>query len=904
MNNEQLLHTVMFNAPIALFVIDQQGVITLTAGAYVQTFFATPEPLIGRAIEHVCRDVPELLTGVQQTLRGETQTLTVERGTLIFYLHLTPMQDQHAGVTGATGFATDITDRREAEIDLQDQLDFALRVMGEMGQGLTITDKDGRFEYVNAAYARIIGYTPEDLIGHSPFEFTFEEDHTILTHSFARRKGGESNVYETWLRHADGRKVYAMINAVPRWHGDTVVGAIAVITDMTERKQAESLLAQARDQALEASRLKSEFLGAISHEIRTPMNGIVGMTDLLASTPLSSKQREYADAIVYSTQSLLAIIDDILEFSQLEAGQVILEWVDFAPLDVVESAVEKLIPSANEKQLELVMLVDLAIPSYLVGDPVRLGQALHKLIGNAIKFTESGDVAVHATLENLTDTEATLRFTVRDTGIGIAKSALSRLFQPFMQVDGSATRRYGGVGLGLAIVRHLAALMGGSTGVESNEGQGAIFWFTASLGRIASDALPQIGPAPDLRHQRVLIVESTPSCCETLHTYVQAWGADTISTASGATALDHLSAALADNAPFDLALIDQTLTDMTGNELISAIQHNDALPSPKIILLASAKLPNEEVRQQSGIFATIRKPIRRSHLAWALTSSAASADLTSAVTDQQPIPSGIRVLVAEDTASNRKLAIRQLELLGCQVDAVSHGRAVIEAVRKPDHGYALILMDCQMPGMDGCTATQEIRRIERSHGRRLPIIAMTANAMYGNRESCLAAGMNDYISKPVNLQTLREVLERWLTGSARESVSNSADPDNASPENEEASPLDMNIFASLRELQDESAPTFLHDLVDAYLKSAPPLIEAMHEAIRQSDAQALHKAAHSLKGNSASLGIRSVAAICLEIETISRNNGAQEAAALLQALEHEYTRALTALKREIQSSST
>ena len=419
-----------------------------------------------------------MLTGLQQSCGCKTRFLTTDGSFRWMEARGWPVIAPDGAITGISGVLDDITERKQAEEELQVQRDFALYVVNTMGQGLTVTGADSKWTYVNPAFAAMLGYSPEDLVGRQPEDFTFAEDVGRLDEAILARRTGRTTSYETRLHRADGGTVYAFITGSPHRRGDRIIGSVAVVTDLTERKQIEEALAAARDQALEASRLKSEFLATMSHEIRTPMNSILGMNELLLSTSLSEAQREYADAVQVSAEGLLSLIDDILDFSKIEAGKLALAEIDFELRPAVDRACDMFAPKVRAKGLSLTAAVAPDVPEWLRGDAGRLHQVLVNLIGNAVKFTDQGGVEVTVCMTAVTDASCTLRFEVADTGMGISQSAHQRLFQPFTQADGSMTRKYGGTGLGLAISRRLVELMGGEIGVDSEEGAGACFWFT------------------------------------------------------------------------------------------------------------------------------------------------------------------------------------------------------------------------------------------------------------------------------------------------------------------------------------------------------------------------------------------------------------------------------------------
>jgi PAS domain S-box-containing protein len=661
--------------------------------------------------------------------------------------------------------------------------DYVNGILESMGDSLVVVSSDGFIVTVNPATCRMLGYGETELIG-KPEHATLQ--HTKLNGSCYRRaespiyasskKGTIHHVTDEVFWKKDGTCLPVEYTSTPIRENDKLIGAVVTFRDITERIQIEAQLKQARDSALESDRLKSEFLANMSHEIRTPMNGVIGMTGLLLDTELTIDQRDFAQTIESSADSLLTIINDILDFSKIEAGKLQFEILEFDLRSTIEDALELLADRALAKNIELASLIPCRFPTALLGDSGRLRQILTNLIGNAVKFTDRGEVIVQATNEVETDTSITVRFTVTDTGIGISPDAQKNLFEAFVQADGSTTRKYGGTGLGLCISKQLAELMNGEIGVTSTPGEGSTFWFTAQFDKQLPKSIEVAPVKKSLDQLRVLIVDDNATNRRILCHQSKCWGMVPTATESAQQALKLLSRAAAEGAAYDLAILDLMMPEMDGFDLARAIKAALEIAGIPLVLLTSfGERRHSVVAEEAGIAAYLTKPVRQSKLFETLTTVMSNEQKPPTASDsvlrllnrerrgvaqRETRISNKLILVAEDNSVNQKVAIRQLKQLGFRADTVANGREAIEALRRIP--YALVFMDCQMPEMDGYTATMEIRRLE-GRKKRTPIVAMTAHALEGDREKCIEAGMDDYISKPVKTEELQRVIAKLLT---------------------------------------------------------------------------------------------------------------------------------------------
>ena len=932
-HERDLLHALLEHAPDAIYFKDAESRITRASRALAERVgLADPSGLIGKTdhdffdrqyADAARADEVEILrTG--QAILGRLERENLPGGRVRWVLtSKMPLRSPDGQIVGTFGISRDITELQSAREQLERTEANYRGLVQNAVDGIFQTTPDGRYLSANLALAKMYGFdTVEDLLASRT-----DIEHQLYVDPRQRdrfeellARNDKIDHFDSEVYRKDGRKIWISENA--RAVREPATGRLlyyeGTVEDITARKRAEkdlneanAALAAARDVALESARAKSQFLANTSHEIRTPMNGIIGFARLLLDTPLTGEQREYAGTVLHSAQNLLKVLNDILDFSKIESGKLAFENIEFDLRPLVEETVELLAEIAQAKGVEVVTRIDHALPAALRGDPGRIRQVLTNLLGNAIKFTQEGEVTVAIDVLETPGDRCRIACRVRDTGIGIEPEALGRIFQEFTQADGSTTRRFGGTGLGLSISRELARRMGGDIEVTSDPGRGSTFTMTAVF-EVAAPCPPAPAPIP----LRLLIADADPATCDAFVHEMARCGAHVTPVSTAAAALETLRGAAESGRPFDAAFIALQLPDMDGLTVAHEIHCIAAIASVRIVLVAAvSQRPDPNLLRTVGIAGHLIKPFKQTRLREALRALAAGESLLGGPSHSEtsPVASGpagrpMRLLLAEDNLVNQKLAVTQLRRLGHSVSVASNGRETLQALQREP--FDAVFLDCQMPELDGYETAREIRRLEadRKLGARPPafLIALTANAMAGDREKCLAAGMDEFLTKPLDLDQLPVVLNRALgtvppdspeaTPAPPTDMGHRAPMRNPAKGNADTPVLDPTLLESLRSLRFDGEADPVAEIIDLFLRDTPSRLQEVSEAARRRDGPGLRAAAHTLKGSANNLGARRLGAAAGRLETEASSGRWDQVDGLLEAATAE----LRALEPELR----
>jgi two-component system, sensor histidine kinase and response regulator len=822
------------------------------------------------------------------------------------------------------GLDRDITERKRVENELQREKQFFESLVLNSPAAIVVLDNDEKISSCNPAFETLYGYRGSEIQGVLLDAIITTEETRSEARSFTQQVlHGPVHGYGK-RRRKDGSLVDVEIFGVPVVVGEEKVGTLAIYHDVSK-------LVEARREAEAASRTKSEFLANMSHEIRTPMNGVIGMLELALDTSLTTEQRDYLQTSLQSAEALLTLLNDILDFSKIEAGRLEFEELDFSLRNTVEDVAYTLARRAQDKGLELACLIHPDLTSGLRGDPGRLRQILVNLVGNAIKFTPHGEVIIRAEAVEETDTHAVIHFAVQDTGIGIPYDRQGAIFDRFTQVDGSTTRKYGGTGLGLSISKQLVEGMGGRIGLESTPGVGSTFWFDLRFPKqpLKKPTTGPLTPGPvNLAQARILVVDDNQTNRMVLTKNIEALGSRVAAVPSGAGAVEALRIGHRQGDPYHVVLLDMQMPGMDGEQTARAIKSDPSLKDVKILILTSMGQRGDALRLETlGCSGYLLKPVKQQLLFDAVIAVLGrEQDQNSGLVTRHTLSEqkrvGTRVLLAEDNAINQKLAVFLLQKAGYSVDAVDTGAGALEKVQA--NRYSAVLMDVQMPEMDGFEATGLIREYERETEKHIPIIAMTAHAMQGDRERCLEAGMDDYITKPLEPKVLFSVLDRWIkaadTVTGEEEVLldySSGDmafslelDDGLFGEVTDTAPVTKTVIPPWQETGTADTPTvdfesalvhfggdreFMSTLYRQFKEQLPWHVLEMRAALQARDANRLTRSAHTIKGLSLNFSANSLANLSLALEEMSRCDDLAGAAALISKMEAEAERVVNFL---------
>jgi two-component system sensor histidine kinase/response regulator len=906
------LNALIENTPLGLVALDTEQMVSFCNPAFERMFGYSLAELKGRDLSPIICRGEEALTLTKATSEDVSTQITTTRyrkGGASFdaEIQVVPLV-LNEKIVGGFGLYRDVTEQRRAReaLELSEARNIAFHQAALDGT-MTI-DAEGKITDFNPAMERLTGRTRKGVLSQSFVRLMVtpqqreevEQDFGVFAREGSSKFIGP--LIEVPVLRADGTDVPVEMIVTPlRTAGN--LSFMVQMRDITQRKATEQEQQLAKESAEAASRAKSEFLANMSHEIRTPMNGIIGMAELTLDTELSTEQRGYLQMVKSSADSLLRIINDILDFSKIEAGKMDLESAPFSMRIALLDMLKTLALRAHKKDIELTIDIPPSVPEEVMGDVTRLRQILVNLVGNAIKFTDRGEVNVRVEVERSDAESVLLHFAVRDTGLGIPPEKLKAIFEPFTQADGSMSRRYGGTGLGLSISMRLVELMGGRIWAESQTGNGSTFHFIAVFGLAPKGFSNHEQTSPELDGLPVLVVDDNNTNRQILSQMLKNWRMAPHMVDGGKNALQELELAHSSHHPFPLILLDSHMPEMDGFEVAEGIRRNPRLAGATIMMLTSDLAGGDVQRcRDLGVSATLLKPIQQSELFDAIVRVLARPSTTAilrqdpmAPAESAPLRKSLSLILAEDNPVNQKLAVRLLEKQGHSVVVANNGRELLEELDKAGPGaFDVVLMDIQMPQMDGMEATLEIRRREEKTGAHIPILAMTAHAMTGDREKCLATGMDGYVSKPVSIAVLNAEIDRVLCmQTPRQPIGILPKPLHEQAQEVWESAINLDELRVRLDGNDE----LMGELAQLFLDDAPKQINKIHEAVTNGDARALENAAHALKGSASTLGATRLTALARDLEMQARTKSLECSEEVCLQLEGEWER----LKLELSS---
>jgi len=907
-----LLHTLLDNVPDCIYFKDSESrFLRISKSQALRFDLESPDDMIGKTDfdvfteEHAeqarADELQVMRTG--RAIHGKLEKETwADRADTWCRTTKIPLRDSDGQVVGTFGISRDVTDQKLAEEALERERDLLRTLTDHLPDLIFVKDTDGRFITANAALVRLLGASGlHQVVGKTDFDFLppelanhyADDDRRVIESGTPLIDREESTVDQA------GRELWLLTTKVPLTDAaNQITGLVGIGRNITKRRKTELALQKAKNAADSANQAKSDFLANMSHEIRTPMNAIIGMTELLLDTTVSTTQRDYLSMVHESAESLLTVINDVLDFSKIEAGRLELEHAAFNLHESLGDMMKSLALRAHIKGLELAFSIDVDVPQIVLGDVSRIRQVIVNLIGNAIKFTTRGEVVLHVGRQSGQDDANIFQFTVTDTGIGIAPDQIERIFEEFHQADASTTRSYGGTGLGLAISSRLIALMDGRVWVESELGQGSRFHFTIPLDVALDAATGGRQPVTQIAGTPVLIVDDNETNRRILNDMLLNWGMTPTAVGSARDAFQLLRETCRGDTPFRLVLTDVNMPQDDGFDLTTWLRDDPDLKDLPVVMLTSSGRPGDlEQRRQLHVAGNLLKPVKQSELFDTIvTVLGVTAVEDDPAVDEQPVEDRrspqLHVLLAEDNVVNQKLALGVLDKLGHRVTLASNGREAVEACRR--ESFDVVLMDVQMPEMDGLEATRFLRESERDSGAHVPIVAMTAHAMKGDKQRCLDAGMDLYLAKPFRMRDLADTLRAATaghTGPPADSTWKTSTP---------ASVIDWD--AAYQGVGGDRQ--LLLTVSGAFLEEAPQLLQTLQQAVADQDPRGVSSAAHTLKGAMSIVGAVQPSETVLQLEMMGQERDLSAAAATLRRVEHMLERLIPLLRDFVSRGGT